>query len=206
MTDDPAQPYRVVAGAAEAELREKGSRFLAVVRSATDGATAQALVEERRALHPDATHHCFAWRLGRPALERASDAGEPAGTAGQPMLRALRGAELSDVAAVVSRWFGGTKLGKGGLARAYADAVQAALRELPTAWRVPTILVRVTAPFDRLGAVKALIRPPEVELVEESYAGSEPRLTLRVALRSHSALLERLAPLGCRWSGDERAH
>jgi len=203
MDGDAAQPYRVVTGGAQAELKEKGSRFLAVVRAVADEREAEALVEECRALHPDATHHCFAWRLGRPALERASDAGEPVGTAGQPMLRALRGAELSDVAAVVSRWFGGTKLGKGGLARAYAGAVLAALRELPTAWRVPTVLVRVTAPFDRLGAVKALIRPPEVELVEESYAGSEPRLTLRVALRSRPGLLERLAPLGCRWSSDE---
>lgn len=205
MRDDSAEPYRVAAGAAEAEVREKGSRFIAVVGAATTEQEAQALVEERRSLHPDATHHCFAWRLGRPAVERAADAGEPAGTAGQPMLRVLRGAELADVAAVVSRWFGGVKLGKGGLARAYAGAVQAALSELPTAWRVPAVRLEVTAPFERLGAVKALIRPPEVELLEESYAAGEPRLALRVALRSRAELADRLAALGCRWRDDEPA-
>ena len=75
------------------------------------------------ASYPTPPHHCWAWRLGAPPRERSSDAGEPAGTAGVPMLQVLRGAGLSDVLAVVVRWFGGTKLGKGGLARAYAAAV-----------------------------------------------------------------------------------
>jgi uncharacterized YigZ family protein len=192
-----ARPYRVAAGSAEAEVKERGSRFLAVVQGAADEGEARALLAGRLALHPGATHHCFAWRLGLPAAERCSDAGEPAGTAGQPMLRVLRGAELSDVAVVVSRWFGGTKLGKGGLARSYAGAVKAALADLPTAWRVPAAIVQVTVPFERLGAVKALVRPPEVELLEESYAASQPRLVLRVAVRTRAELLERLASLGC---------
>ena len=87
------------------------------------------LADAARASFPDATHHCFAWRLGWPPAERAADAGEPAGTAGQPILRALRGAGLTDVVVVVVRWFGGTKLGKGGLARAYAGATPAGARD-----------------------------------------------------------------------------
>ena len=83
-----------------------------------------------RAQHWDARHHCSAFVLGpRSELQRSSDDGEPAGTAGAPMLEVLRGAGVSDVAAVVTRWFGGTLLGAGGLVRAYGDAVRAALAE-----------------------------------------------------------------------------
>lgn len=200
---EAGEPYRVAAGEAEAELKEKGSRFLAAVSAVSDEAAAKAFVEQCRSLHPDATHHCFAWRLGRPPRERASDAGEPAGTAGEPMLRALRGAELSDVAAVVSRWFGGTKLGKGGLARAYAGALELALRRLPAAVRVPTVRLSLEAPFELVGAVKALLRPPEISLVEESYEGNHPRLALRLARRSLPELAERLDSLGCVWRIDD---
>ncbi|MEZ5330510.1 MAG: YigZ family protein [Thermoanaerobaculia bacterium] len=200
MIGETAVPYRVAAGAAEAELKERGSRFLAVVRAASDERGARALVEELRERFPDATHHCFAWRLGHPARERSSDDGEPAGTAGAPMLRVLRGADLSDVVAVVTRWFGGTKLGKGGLARAYSGALDLALARLPTASRVPIVRVRVEVPFERLGAIKALVRPPEITLEEEEYADEEPWLVLRLARRSLPELAERLAAIGCRWT------
>jgi len=130
--------------------------------------------------HPDATHHCWAVRLGAPAAERLSDAGEPAGTAGEPILRVLRGAGLSDVLGVVARWFGGTQLGKGGLARAYAGAIREALLGLETELRFPTVDLVVEAPYERVGAIKNLIQPPEIELVEEEY-GEGVRMVLRVA-------------------------
>jgi uncharacterized YigZ family protein len=187
--------YPTPAGAAEAELREKGSRFLAVVGPAADEEAAKAALAEVARRHPDATHWCWAWRLGAPPRERSSDAGEPSGTAGVPILQVLRGAGLSDVLAVVVRWFGGTKLGKGGLARAYAAATREALRGLPVLARVPTVRLVLRVPFERVGAVKRLIRPPEVELEAEEY-GEEARLVLSVHEERQAALREALADLG----------
>src|SRR5689334_22504590 len=142
------------AGESRAEIREKGSVFLAVVGPAADEAAAKALLAALEREMPDATHHCWAWRLGSPPRERSSDAGEPAGTAGMPMLQVLRGAGLSDVLAVVVRWFGGTKLGKGGLARAYAAAAREAVQGLPVLSRVPTVRLAVEVAYERVGAVK----------------------------------------------------
>ena len=190
-----AGEYRAPRGEARAEVREKGSRFLAVVRPARDEAEAEALLADLRRAHRDATHLCWAWRLGSPPRERSSDAGEPHGTAGVPILQVLRGGELSDVVAAVARWFGGVKLGKGGLARAYAGAARAAVAELPSELRRPTVLLVVEVPFDRLGAVRRLVRPPEVTIEAESY-GEAARLDLRVERRRAAALREALAEIG----------
>jgi uncharacterized YigZ family protein len=187
--------YRAPAGESSAEIREKGSRFLAVVGPAADEAAAKGLLEALARKHPDATHHCWAWRLGEPPRERSADAGEPAGTAGVPILQVLRGAGLSDVLAVVIRWYGGTKLGKGGLARAYAGAAREAVAGLPVVSRVPVVRLRVEVPYERVGAVKRLIRPPEVELEREEYGGAA-RLELVVHEERLEALRESLAELG----------
>lgn len=187
--------YRVPAARAEAELREKGSRFLAVIERVEDEAGREAALETLAARHPDATHHCWAARIGHPPVERSSDAGEPSGTAGMPILQTLRGAELSDVLAVVIRWFGGTKLGKGGLARAYAAATREALESLPVARKVPRVALSLTLPYDRLGAVKRLIHPPEVELLDERYAEAVT-LELAVEERHREEVEEALRDLG----------
>ena len=190
-----ALDYRAPAGEARAERREKGSRFVALLRPVAGEGEAEAALAELGGAHRGATHLCWAWRLGAPARERSSDAGEPHGTAGLPMLQVLRGAELSDVLAVVLRWYGGVKLGKGGLARAYAGAVREALGELPTELRRPTVRFSLEVPFDRIGVVRRLLRPPEVEIETESY-GETARLVLRVESRSEAALREALAGLG----------
>ncbi len=189
--------YRAPSGEARAELKEKGSRFLAVVRPARDEAGAEAVLAELAAAHRDATHLCWAWRLGSPPRERSADAGEPHGTAGVPMLQVLRGGELSDVVAAVARWFGGVKLGKGGLARAYAGAVRAAVAELPSELRRPMVRLELEVDFDRLGAVQRLVRPPAISIEAESYAETA-RLVLRVERRHETALREALAGLGVR--------
>jgi len=187
--------YTAPAGEARAEIREKGSRFLAVVGPAADETAAKGALAGLEREFPDATHHCWARRLGSPPRERSSDAGEPAGTAGVPILQVLRGAGLSDVMAVVVRWFGGTKLGKGGLARAYAAAVREALPGLPLAARVPTGRIAVEIPYEKVGAVKRLLRPPEVELEAEEY-GASARLVLAVHEDRLAAVGEALADLG----------
>lgn len=185
----------VAAGAAESELRELGSRFFAFVAPAADAATAEAFVESLRRRHPDATHHCFAWRVGEPPVERSSDDGEPGGTAGAPMLQALRAAGLTDVVAVVVRWFGGTKLGKGGLVRAYGGALRAALERLPVRVERRRIRLTVELPFERIGAVRRLLRPPEVALAAEHW-GEQVGLELVVVEERRDELLDALAGLG----------
>jgi uncharacterized YigZ family protein len=141
-----------------AEIEVSRSRFLAVVRRVDDEAAAQHFLAQQRALHHSARQHCSAGRIGAEAdVERSHDDGEPSGTAGKPILGVLRGAGLSDVAAVVTRYFGGTLLGAGGLARAYAAA---ALDAIETAPRVER---------RRLASI-------EVELAHPVAARLEPRL------------------------------
>lgn len=187
--------YLTPAGSSSAVLREKGSRFLAVVMPAADETMARRQLEELAKEHADATHHCWAWRIGQPPQERSSDAGEPAGTAGMPMLQVLRGAGLGDVLAVVVRWFGGTKLGKGGLARAYSEAVRLALAGMLTVERRPTTRLRLMLPYSCLGDVKRLVHPPEIELVAEEYSEGGVELTLSVLDERLADLREALAVL-----------
>ena len=133
---DP-RAYVTVAREATAEIEVKRSRFLGHVVPVTTEDEARAVVEAARKEHWDARHHCSAFVLGPDgALQRSSDDGEPSGTAGAPMLEVLRGRGLTDVVAVVTRWFGGTLLGAGGLVRAYSDATRAALDAAGTRRRV----------------------------------------------------------------------
>ncbi|MFO7646713.1 MULTISPECIES: IMPACT family protein [Halomonas] len=118
----------------ETELEVERSRFLAWLCHAPEVAAFESLLAEARRLHPGASHHCSAFIAGPPGEQAAigfSDDGEPGGTAGRPMYQVLEGSGLGQVACVVTRYFGGTKLGTGGLARAYAQAAAQALETLP---------------------------------------------------------------------------
>ena len=111
-------------------FREKASVFLTELHPARDGAERSGVLASLRKRDFDATHHCSAWREGVPVkASGADDDGEPSGTAGRPMLTVLEGADVTDLIAVCIRWYGGTKLGTGGLVRAYTEGVQAALAE-----------------------------------------------------------------------------
>ena len=112
-----------------------------------------------------------------------------------PILQVLRGRELSDVVAVVVRWYGGTKLGKGGLARAYAAAARLAADELRVERRFARVELALELPYERLGAVKRLVHPPEVELVAERY-GERVELVLSVRADRRDELANALADLG----------
>ncbi|MGZ6942172.1 MAG: YigZ family protein [Oryzihumus sp.] len=138
--------YLTVARTASVEVEVKRSRFLGHVERVDDEEQARAVVERARREHWDARHHCSAFVLGPGAeVQRSNDDGEPSGTAGAPMLEVLRGREVSDVVAVVTRWFGGVLLGAGGLVRAYSDAVRAALDEAGTLKRRLSCLFDVPA-------------------------------------------------------------
>ncbi|GHC23986.1 IMPACT family protein [Aidingimonas halophila] len=118
----------------ESKLEVEKSQFIAWIAHTPDKAHVDALLQQARQRHPDASHHCLAFIAGAPGEQHAtgfSDDGEPGGTAGRPMFRVLEGAGLGQIGCVVIRYFGGTKLGTGGLARAYAQAVNHALTTVP---------------------------------------------------------------------------
>ena len=180
--------YRTIARDGEAAIEVKRSRFLCTLERVEDEATARALVDRLRRQHWDARHHCSAFRLGPPPqpVERSNDDGEPAGTAGAPMLEVLRGhpstdpgtVGVSDVVAVVTRWFGGTLLGAGGLVRAYSDAVRAALDEVGTLRRDLLREHSLTVDHAAAGRLETELRTAGVAVLDRSYAAG---VTLRLA-------------------------
>ncbi len=151
----------------QSELVIKKSRFLGCVEPVAGRAEALARVAELRAEHPDARHVCWALRAG--GHWAANDDGEPGGTAGRPMLDVLRHQELEGVLATVVRYFGGVKLGAGGLVRAYTDAVAQALVGAERVPLVRTRRVRVTAPFALEGALRREIESHAGELVDREH-------------------------------------
>ncbi|WP_341925727.1 YigZ family protein [Nocardioides psychrotolerans] len=164
----------------QAEIEVKRSRFLCTVARVEDEAAARAVVDGLRKQHHDARHHCSAFVLGPDgAVERSSDDGEPSGTAGAPMLEVVRGAGVSDVVAVVTRWFGGTLLGAGGLVRAYGDAVRAGLDAAGTQRRslVQELLLEVD--HADAGRVESELRTRGVAVLDSDYAGA---VTLRLGV------------------------
>lgn len=170
--------YLTIARDAEAEIEVKRSRFRCVVRRVADEAAARGVVDEVRRAHWDARHHCSAFVLGPgPDVERSSDDGEPAGTAGAPMLEVLRGAGVSDTVAVVTRWFGGVLLGAGGLVRAYGDAVREALDAAGTLRRDLVTEVELDLPHADAGRVEGELRQRGVEVLDSTW-GAGVRLLL----------------------------
>ncbi len=145
-----AGDYLTIAGPGHAQTRVLGSRFLGSASPVQSEEQVTALLQTERKLYHDATHWCYAYRLGfgGDLIERASDAGEPRGTAGVPILREIKRRDLTHCLVMVTRYFGGTKLGTGGLARAYGDCAGLTL-ETARAIRVEVRLrCRVECPYD----------------------------------------------------------
>ena len=161
--------YRTIAERVELRQKIERSEFLGI---AFPVASEESFFEELQRMQKrwfDATHHCWAYRLFANSRARSSDAGEPSGTAGKPILTAIEGAGFFDVAVVVVRWYGGVKLGTGGLSRAYRETAAEALRAATPLDRYLYERIHVIVPFDALGNVYRLVEPPDVVLVEERY-------------------------------------
>lgn len=173
--------YLTLARDAQAETEVKRSRFLCTLVRVEDEAAARAVVERLRKQHWDARHHCSAFVLGPPPgqVERSSDDGEPAGTAGAPMLEVLRGHGVSDVVAVVTRWFGGTLLGAGGLVRAYGDAVRAGLDAAGTLRRDLVREHTLVLGHADAGRVESELRARGIGVLDSAYAD---QVTLRLGV------------------------
>jgi len=165
---------------AETELEVKRSRFLATLARVDSEDAARAVVAEARRAHPGARHHCSAFIVGVPdalPIERSSDDGEPAGTAGMPMLDVLRGAGVSQVVAVVTRYFGGVLLGTGGLVRAYSDSVSQALDAAGRVRPVVRPLFALTVPHSDFGRVQGELLSAGADIVDATY-GADVQLTV----------------------------
>ncbi|MDM7883937.1 MULTISPECIES: IMPACT family protein [Curtobacterium] len=148
-----------VAGPVEHEITVTRSRFVTTIAPVTDVADAERVVADVRRRYWDARHHCTAMVTGVLGDQaRSSDDGEPSGTAGVPMLEVLRRRDLTDVVAVVTRYFGGVKLGAGGLVRAYSTSVSEALDRAAVVRRVELTRVDVTAPHADAGRVDNVLR------------------------------------------------
>jgi putative IMPACT (imprinted ancient) family translation regulator len=156
VADSPGVAVRVPVDRSEAEVRDRGSRFLARAGPASDEADARSFRDRQRTEFHGATHHVWAFR-DSDGRERWDDDGEPAGTGGRPILAAIRSAGLSNTVVVVTRWFGGTKLGTGGLARAYGAAAGAALDRVRSVELRPAKVVHIRYDWPDTGAVAAAL-------------------------------------------------
>jgi uncharacterized YigZ family protein len=174
-------PYpRTIATPGSHELVVKKSRFLCTLSRAASEDEARAAIEAIRRRHWDANHNCSAYRVGPGGrFQRSSDDGEPAGTAGVPMLAVLGRRDLTDTVAVVTRWFGGVLLGAGGLIRAYGQAVSAAIDAVGIVERRPVLLVAVAAEHAAAGRLEHALRTAGYQLGPVAHAA---RVTFEVHL------------------------
>ncbi|GEB61571.1 YigZ family protein [Streptomyces gardneri] len=165
------EQYRTLAREGVHETEINRSRFLCALAPVADEREAQDFVARVRKEHPTATHNCFAYVLGADAsVQKASDDGEPGGTAGVPMLQMLLRREMRYVAAVVTRYYGGVKLGAGGLIRAYGGVVGEALDELGTVTRQRFRLATVTVDHQRAGKLENDLRATGRAVRDVRYA------------------------------------
>lgn len=161
--------YRTIEHGAEFRQKIERSEFLAIAFPVAAEPEFMRVLESVRKEYFDATHHCWAFRLFADERARSSDAGEPSGSAGKPILSAIESADLYDAGIVVVRWFGGVKLGTGGLSRAYRNTAAGVIEKCVKIERYVYTRVNVIVPFDRVSDAYHLIDPPSVVLAAEHY-------------------------------------
>jgi len=164
--------YSIPAADICVEQEIKRSRFVTDIAQIEDKAAALAFIEQIKQREPDARHHCWAYIAGHPAesVERgSSDAGEPQGTAGKPMLNVVQHKNIGEIVVVISRYFGGIKLGAGGLVRAYSSSVQQAIDALPLRQRVMTIQAVLHTPFALENNMRHLLERMEIAIQSSDY-------------------------------------
>lgn len=165
-----AESYKILWEGASAELTEKKSRFIATTRPVSSEEEALAFIESMKKKYWDASHNCWAYVIGeRSQLQRCSDDGEPAQTAGRPMLDVLLGEDIHDACVVVTRYFGGTLLGTGGLVRAYSGAVQAGLSESRVLEKYHGKKLELTTDYNGIGKIQYMLAQDEVITLDTAY-------------------------------------
>jgi len=188
--------YLTVEAPAETASRERSSKFLAYIYPVQDEETIRQHLDTLRKRYFDATHHCYAWRLG-PQGERfrANDDGEPSGTAGKPILGQLLSHELTDTLIVVVRYFGGTKLGVPGLIAAYREAAAEAIAAARIVERTVDRTIRIDFPYAAMNDIMRVVKEERPRIVEQRF---DNLCTMQLAIRESCAerLAERLKKAG----------
>ena len=167
MENESREPYRVVVEDGQGELVEKKSRFIATVKRVENEEEAAGFIEAVKKKHWDASHNCSAFVVG--SLTRCSDDGEPSGTAGRPMLEVLLGENLKNVAVVVTRYFGGTLLGTGGLVRAYSQSVKEGLKNCVIGTMRAGVRMAVETDYNGVGRILYLLGSRGLEPQNSEY-------------------------------------
>lgn len=163
-------PYKILEKGGEGEIVEKKSRFIATLEPVHSEEKAAAFIESLKKKYWDARHNCSAFVLGeRAQVTRCSDDGEPSGTAGKPMLEVLLGAGVRNVAVVVTRYFGGTLLGTGGLVRAYTQAVQAGLENCSVTEMQYGCELEIRTDYNGIGKIQYLLGQRGLEIKSSEY-------------------------------------
>jgi uncharacterized YigZ family protein len=188
--------YPIPASQTRTEIEVKNSRFIATAAPVFSVDEAKEFIKRIKQEFSDATHNvpAFVVGFGPSVTAHCNDDGEPSGTAGRPALAVLQGSGLGDVAVVVTRYFGGTKLGTGGLVRAYGDAVKAVLAELPRAEKVPTHTVMVALPYNLFERVKMLVAGWNGRVLDEIFA-ADITLTIQFVVDKFPGFQEALTEL-----------
>lgn len=184
-----ASRYPIPARYFRCEIEVERSRFLTTVQNVTTPQEAKTFVAELKAEFPDANHNCWAYLVGPPGSSDRiglSDDGEPHGVAGRPMLTCLQHSGLGDVAVVVTRYFGGIKLGKGGMVKAYTAAVQSALEQLPRAERINWCKLSATLDYALVAVFERRLSEFEAEVLATDYA-EKVSLQLRLPMERETA-------------------
>lgn len=176
----------------------KNSQFISFIAHAAHPQAAHEFIDQVRADFPDARHVCWAFVAGKPQHTTnvsCSDDGEPAGTAGKPMLNVLLHSEIGEVVAVVVRYFGGIKLGTGGLVRAYSGSVNAALKQTPTCLKVAMQAFQLTAAYALEDSIRRLLADWQCELTALEYS-TELQINGLCPITAQNQLQQALADLG----------
>lgn len=167
------EEYKILYEGGTAEIVEKKSRFIATLRPVETEEEALSFLEETRKKYWDSSHNCYAWILGEKSdMKRCSDDGEPSQTAGKPILGVLEGAGVTKVCAIVTRYFGGTLLGTGGLVRAYSGAVQAGLSESTVLTVKPARKAAVTTDYNGVGKIQYMLGTEGLTTLDSQYTDS----------------------------------
>lgn len=162
--------YRIAYKGGEGEIIEKKSRFIATVLPVDQEEEALEFIEKMKKKYWNATHNCYAYVIGeRHEIQRYSDDGEPGGTAGRPMLDVLLGEDIHNVAVVVTRYFGGTLLGTGGLVRAYSSATKAGLASSLIITKIPGFKLWITTDYTGLGKIQYILGERKIPVLDTVY-------------------------------------
>lgn len=178
--------YQTITKPAQSLIKIKGSRFLGYAAPAADANAAQEIIAQISKKYYDASHNCYAYRtgIGKETKFRYNDDGEPSGTAGLPIYQAIEGRELTNIVVIVTRYFGGTKLGKGGLVRAYRDATIETLAQARIVTKIIETEFRINFSYPRTGEIMHLLESMQARITNSDYTTD---VTLDISIRQSQA-------------------